>query len=296
MKRIKYIYNPKAGQGQVAKGLDEVVKAYQLAGYEVTLRRLDVHNTAPLLQADEDYDHLLVAGGDGTLDLVVNEIMDREEALPIGLLPAGTANDFARFLDLPDDLEAALNQVIYYPEKALDLGLAGDRYFINVFSLGHFATISQDTPQTLKSAMGKLAYFIKTMEMAQTSRTSTIRLKALDYEYEGEVHLVMVFNGLTAGNVALAHQACLADGRLDVILMEGRDLSETLPAFLSLLRGDLTGAKAGGIHYFQTPELEISGSKDVPSDVDGEKGPSLPLKITCCPGALKLRGVKKKLD
>ena len=109
---------------------------------------------------DDAWDHILIAGGDGTIHNVVNAMKNRGINLPIAVIPVGTANDFAGILNMPMDLERCLEQILNSRIKNIDLGKVNDKYFINILSMGVFTDISQKIDKTLKKSFGKLAYYI----------------------------------------------------------------------------------------------------------------------------------------
>ena len=118
--------------------------------------------------------------------------------LPIGILPVGTANDFGKFINIPQDIEEACKQILSSKPVKVDIGKINDRYFINVASTGLFTDVSQKTDVTLKNAIGKLAYYIKGIEELPNFRKLKIKLKSKEVDYNGEMYLMLIFNGQTA--------------------------------------------------------------------------------------------------
>ena len=105
MKKVRFIYNPYSGENIILHELDKVMKLHQEKGYQVVPYRIqkdrDIDEAFDII--DKDYKYVLVAGGDGTVDSVVNAMMNRGIDLPIGILPVGTANDFGKFIGIPSD-------------------------------------------------------------------------------------------------------------------------------------------------------------------------------------------------
>ena len=116
--------------------------------------------------------------------------------MPIGILPVGTANDFGKFINIPQDIEEACKQILSSKPVKVDIGKINDRYFINVASTGLFTDVSQKTDVTLKNAIGKLAYYIKGIEELPNFRKLKIKLKSKEVDYNGEMYLMLIFNGL----------------------------------------------------------------------------------------------------
>ena len=114
MKRVKLIYNPNSGERKILNMLDDIINVYQENKYELIPYRLD--NRYPIDKAfiglDDSYDHLLIAGGDGTIDLILNAMREYDINIPIGILPTGTANDFANALNIPVNVKEAIDNKI----------------------------------------------------------------------------------------------------------------------------------------------------------------------------------------
>ena len=111
-----------------------------------------------------DVHHILIAGGDGTVNQVVNSMMRCNFKVPIAIIPAGTANDFAHVLGFPVSLEQTINMILDGEIKSVDLGVVNDTYFLNVLSAGLMTDISQKTPTLLKNTFGKLAYYMSSIQ------------------------------------------------------------------------------------------------------------------------------------
>lgn len=293
MKKVKFIYNPYSGEQVILKNLDNVIKIHQKYKYIVEPYRIEkddsVGNAFNGMNIDE-YKYILIAGGDGTVDSVVNAMKENNIDLPIGILPVGTANDFGKFLGISSNVTQACEDIINYEEKPIDIGKANGKYFVNVASTGLFTDISQKTDDELKNAIGKIAYYIKSIEEIPNFRRLKVKVSSKEVDFDDEMYLLLVFNGQTAGNMRLAVQADASDGMLDVIIFKATLIHELLPLFIKVLRGDhLDDSK---VLYFKTKELLIETNEDIVTDIDGEKGPDFPVKIECIQGGIKIRGIK----
>lgn len=240
---------------------------------------------------DETYAYILIAGGDGTVDSVVNAMENRNIDLPIGILPVGTANDFGKFINMPSDIQEACKQILDSKPIQVDVGKINNKYFINVASTGLFTDVSQKTDVNLKNTIGKLAYYLKGLEELPNFRKLKIKLTSKECKYDGEMYLLLVFNGKTAGNLNLATQAEITDGKLDVIIFKAIPIIELLPLFIKLLRGEHLDSDK--VVYFKTDDVYIESSEDIVTDIDGEKGPDFPLRIKYIKGGIKLLGIKE---
>ncbi|AVQ20893.1 lipid kinase [Fusobacterium necrophorum subsp. funduliforme] len=291
MKRIKFIYNPISGSGNSAKILDTVIATYQK--YNKIIVPFRIGETFPLEKALEDihdnYEHLLIAGGDGTINRVLNLYMKKELTLPIAILPTGTANDFAKYLDIPLDIAEACEKILHSKAKRVDLGKVNDVYFINVFSFGLFTDVSQKTPTHLKNTFGKLAYYFNGMKEIPRFGKIDLKVESEDLTIQTKCFLAFVFNGQTAGNINIAYNSKINDGLLDVILVKGENLLKLGNLAYNFLRGEhLEKAEQENILYFKSKSLSLSSSQEITTDIDGETGPSLPVQIKCIPKAFPI--------
>ena len=292
MKKVRFIYNPYSGENIILHELDKVMKLHQEKGYQVVPYRIqkdrDIDEAFDII--DKDYKYVLVAGGDGTVDSVVNAMMNRGIDLPIGILPVGTANDFGKFIGIPSDVAKACKQILQSESKAVDIVKINDKYFINVASSGLFTDVSQKTDLNLKNTIGKLAYYLKGIEEIPNFRRLKVHLKSKEVDFDGEMYLILVFNGQTAGNFKLATRADVNDGYLDVIMIKAVPIIEILPLFIKILKGEHLDSDK--VIYFKTDDILIESEEDIVVDIDGEKGPDFPLRIRCIKGGMKVLGIK----
>lgn len=292
MKKVRLIYNPFSGENAILRELDKIIRMHQEKGYQIVPYRIerdkDIYDSLDIL--DEDYKYILVAGGDGTVDSVVNVMMERNINLPIAILPVGTANDFGRFLEIPSKIEEALNLILSSEPRPIDIGKINDKYFVNVASTGLFTDVSQKTDVNLKNTIGKLAYYLKGLESLPNFRKLKVKLTSEELQYEGEMYLILVFNGQTAGSFRLATRADAADGYLDVIMIKAVQVFEILPLFIKILKGEHLDSDK--VIYFKTKDILIESDEDIATDIDGEKGPDFPLHIECIKGGIKVLGIK----
>ncbi|WP_160687397.1 YegS/Rv2252/BmrU family lipid kinase [Clostridium sp. C2-6-12] len=292
MKKVRFIYNPYSGENNIVNELDNVIRLHQEANLTIVPYRIqkgrDLAEALDII--DETYSYILIAGGDGTVDSLVNAMKQRNVNLPIGILPVGTANDFGKFINMPADIEEACKQILDSKPVAVDVGKINDKYFINVASTGLFTDISQKTDVNLKNTMGKLAYYLKGLEELPNFRKLQVKISSKECNYEGEMYLLLVFNGQTAGNLNLATEAEVTDGKLDVVMFKAIAIIELLPLFIKLLKGEHLDSDK--VVYFKTDDVLIESSEDIVTDIDGERGPDFPLRIKCIKGGIKLLGIK----
>ena len=293
MNKVKFIYNPHSGENTIVSDLDRVIRIHQKYEHIIVPHRICYENpiSEAFIDIDESYRYVLIAGGDGTVDSVVNEMKEKKIDLPIAILPVGTANDFAKYIGMPQDVEEACNQILKGQIKKVDIGKINDKYFLNVASTGLFTDISQKTDGNLKNTIGKLAYYVKGIEQLPNFRKLKIKVSSDKVSFDGDMYLMLVFNGQTAGNLKLAYKAKVDDGLLDVIIIKAGIMKNILNIFIRMLRNEHL-EDVEGIVYFKTNRLEIECSEDIVTDIDGERGPDFPLVIQCEEGGVSILGAK----
>jgi YegS/Rv2252/BmrU family lipid kinase len=293
MKKVKFIYNPYSGENTILGQLDTVIRVHQNYNLEVVPFRIsrgsDLEKAFDYI--DDSYKYILVAGGDGTVDSVVNIMKKIKINLPLGILPTGTANDFGKFIGMPHDIEKAIIQILESEIQEVDIGKINDKYFINVASTGLFTDISQKTDDNLKNAIGKLAYYVKGIEQIPNFRKLKVKVESTEESFEGHMYLMLVFNGATAGNLDLAYKSNISDGMLDVIIIKADVIKDIIPFFIKMIRKEHLEYDKGVV-YFKTDKLCIDCHENIVTDIDGEKGPEFPLVIECDKKGLRLLGVK----
>lgn len=293
MKKIKFIYNPNSGDKKIVYKLDNIISKFQDNGYTVVPYRVSKNNTMEkgLEDINDNYEYILVAGGDGSIDRLVNFMKKNNIDLPIAILPTGTANDFANVLKIPLDINLAIDKIINSKPTNIDLGIINEDYFVNIASSGMFTDVSQRVDENLKNSIGRVSYIIKGIEDALRLRKFSVHVKSKELEYEGDMYLILILNGRTAGNINLAHYAMLDDGYLDVIIFKAMPIPKTIPLLLDIIKGAPID-KYNEIIYFKTDDLYIDCKENIVTDIDGERGPDFPLHIKCDKEGIKILGIE----
>ncbi len=163
-------------------------------------------------------------------------------------------------------------RIVNSKPKKIDIGKINDKYFINVASAGMFTDVSQKINPDFKNSIGKVSYYLKGIEEALYMRKFSIEVEAKDVEYKGDMYLMLIFNGKTAGNINLAYKAKVDDGLLDVIIVKEVLLPNMLPLLISVLKGEhLEGYNKDEILYFKTDKLKVDCKDNLITDIDTSK-------------------------
>ncbi|WP_320047565.1 YegS/Rv2252/BmrU family lipid kinase [uncultured Ilyobacter sp.] len=294
MKRVKLIYNPYSGENYIVKNLDTVFQVYQKKGYTIDAFRISFEAKIEdaFKNIDSEYHHIIIAGGDGTVNQVINIMKKMGIDLPVAILPTGTANDFATCLGMPKDISEACEQILSSEVRLIDLGKANDSFFVNVASTGLFTDISQKTNANLKNTMGKLAYYFGGIIEIPNFKRLQITVESEELKYTGHSLIIFAFNGKSAGNIDIAYKSQLDDGLLDVVIVKAEIVTETLISFFKFLKKEHLENPKGVIH-FKTDRLRLQCNEPISTDLDGEKGPNFPIDIQCIKKGLKILGYRK---
>ncbi len=233
-------------------------------------------------------DLLIAAGGDGTLNEVVHGLMDLSKgARPaLGVVPLGTANDFAAGCGIPRDPEEALALCIEGEAAPIDLGKANEHWFLNAASVGFGAEVTATTPPELKRLLGHAAYTVMGAILAMNVHHYHGRLNLPDREITGSGPVAIVGNGRqTGGGVQVAPRARIDDGLLDVLVVRQIPAMALLTAARELQELSPDGEY---ISYWQTPWAEVYPEEAIPVNLDGEPVQFSSVRYEAVPRAIRL--------
>ena len=282
MQKALFLYNPAAGRGRIARNVGGIVDIFSENGWELTPEKIDFGRNP--FDAHPDIRMVVAAGGDGTVNYVVNRMRERGLSLELGIIPAGTANDFAGIVGMAKDPLEAARQIVTGEVQALDCGVVNGLHFVNIFSFGIFTTTSQRTPDERKHKIGKLAYIIEGVKEFRAMHAVPLQIVADGQAFDFNSLMVLVFNGETAGGFRLARRSSIKDGLFDCLMLEKKNfLRSTLAMGRYLL-----GGNPKIVRHLRARALDIVSTLNEPTDVDGQKGAEFPLHIECIAGGLRV--------
>jgi len=282
MDKLKLIYNPFSGDKQFKNTLDACAEAFYEGGYETQLLRATSWEALDHSIANMDCSAVVVAGGDGTVNLTVNALKRHGIDVPLGIIPAGTANDFATYLKMPKDPAEAAEAIMKGRIMRTDLGRVNGQYFINVCGAGMLTNVSQQVDTQIKDALGKFAYYLKGIGQLPSFEPFPLRITTQNRIVEDEFFLIIVLNGGGAGGFErLSPGAKIDDGLLDFIALRAISLMDVAALFLKVMSGDYLDDRR--VLFLQEHSLRIEhiGSYRMNTDTDGERGPDMPIDIVC---------------
>ncbi|MBO7262740.1 MAG: YegS/Rv2252/BmrU family lipid kinase [Alistipes sp.] len=277
------LYNKRARRGSLGKRITEIVELFKHESIELEPTLIEFDKNP--FEGHEDIEIAVTAGGDGTINYVVNMMRAKGINPQLGIIPAGTANDFASAIGMRPKIMEAARQIAKGKERMVDCGVVNGRYFVNVFGFGVLTTASHFTSDKEKQLIGKLAYIHVGIKDIISMHNIPLHIEADGTAHDIEAVMCLVFNGNSAGQFRLAADAKIDDGELDLLVLEHHNAFATCRNMV----GHLLGTKPEAVHHIRCHELTISSNIEEPTDVDGEPGPQFPMHIRCEKGALRIR-------
>ncbi|MBP2058442.1 diacylglycerol kinase (ATP) [Lactobacillus colini] len=287
-KKARLIYNPVSGHEQMLSNVAGILNILEQAGfeasaYQTTPEPLSAQKEATRC-AKEGFDLIVGAGGDGTISEVVNGVAPLDNRPKLAVIPAGTTNDFARALKIPrDDLVEAAKVILKGKTRKMDIGLAGNKYFMNIAASGSMTELTYGVPSEMKSILGYSAYLLKGAEMLPRISSHKMRLTYDEGVYEGELSMFLL--GMTnsiGGFEQIMPDAELSDGLFQLIVVKTANPVDVLRLMAMALNGKHVNEPK--IIYTKTRSLKVEVLDEtegkIPVNLDGEIGGYLPIEFT----------------
>lgn len=292
--KLLFVFNPRAGKAKIKNKLCDIIDIFTKAGYEIVVYPTQEEGDAIRAVRDkkEDYDLLVCSGGDGTLDEVVNGMIKCQKQIPIGYIPAGSTNDFARSLGIPKDMIKAAGVIVEGEDYACDIGEMNEECFVYIAAFGLFTDVSYETSQDIKNVLGHMAYILEGMK--RLSAIKSYRMK-VDYKrkltkeeaeleetlseglyknetIEDEFIFGMVTNSVSVGGFKriTGKYVELDDGEFEVTLIR----KPSNPLDINVIIAELLNRRINTDHMycFKTPEIIFESEEEIPWTADGEFG------------------------
>jgi diacylglycerol kinase (ATP) len=235
----------------------------------------------------EGHDPIILGGGDGSVSSTVDFLAHHEVTL--GLLPLGTANDFARTLQIPDDLSSACETIARGKVVDIDLGLAGDNFYVNVASVGLAVEATRSLSPRLKKSIGPLAYPVAAISAFFKHEPFTARLSFPDGDHEtinyGRLLQVAVGNGrFYGGGMVVAPDSGIDDRSLDIYAIKLGRRRDLVGVARYLRSGDFVRNES--VDHFRTTRVLLETEPELPVNVDGELVAKTPEEFSVAANAL----------
>lgn len=298
MKKLLFILNPYAGQRKANRLLTEIVEVFNRADYEVTVYvtagQGDARETA--LRYADKMDMIVCCGGDGTFNETAAGILESGIDVPVGYIPAGSTNDFANSLKLPTDILNAAKMIAKGHTQRLDMGSFGGRYFSYVASFGAFTRASYATPQSVKNALGHVAYILSGIQELSQIRAKKLRFELPDGRILEDNYIFGAISNSTsvAGILTLSpDRVDMTDGKLELMLVRApKDAIELADCLVALQRQTYNCAI---MTFLSTESVKVTAPADMDWTIDGEREPGREeIQVDCLQHALQVVCQEKK--
>ncbi|RDW20231.1 diacylglycerol kinase [Oceanobacillus arenosus] len=278
MKKARIIYNPTSGREAIKKELPAILERLEIAGYEAsahaTVGEGDAVNAAKLA-VEREYELVIAAGGDGTINEVIHGMAEQDHRPKLGIIPVGTTNDFARALHIPRDIMKAVDIILAGNSMLLDVGKVNDQHFINIAGGGRLTELTYDVPIKLKTMLGQLAYYVKGIEMLPSLKPARTKIEYDGNVIDEDIMLFLVSNSNSVGGFEkLAPGAKLNDGYFDLLILRETNLAEFIRIVTLALRGAHLDDK--NVIYAQAKHIKVTPHEKMQLNIDGEYGGLLP--------------------
>lgn len=279
MKRARIIYNPTSGREAFKKQLPEVLQKFEIAGYETSCHATTCEGDAiqaARVAGERGFDLVIAAGGDGTVNEVVNGLAELDVRPQLGVIPVGTTNDFARAISIPrDNILTAVDALLAGEARAIDIGRVNGHYFVNIAGGGRLTELTYEVPSKLKTVLGQLAYYLKGMEMLPSIRPAEVEIEYDGKLFKGEIMLFLVsLTNSVGGFEKLAPDSKLNDGMFDLLILKKTNLAEFIRVASLALRGE--HISDGNIIYTTANRVKVTSAQKMQLNLDGEYGGDLP--------------------
>ena len=279
MKRLLFIYNPHAGKELLKPKLADVIDIFVKAGYEVTVHPTQAYRDAYYQIKEYEvgkYDLIACSGGDGTIDEVATGMMKRREmgkdVVPVGYIPAGTTNDFAKSLHIPRKPLAAADNAVKGVPFPCDIGKFNDSVFVYIAAFGIFTDVSYETDQAVKNVLGHMAYILEGAKRIFNIPSYKIKVEHDGEVIEDEFIFGMVTNSRSVGGFSnmVGKNIVFDDGLFEVTLIKTPKNPIALQEIIAALLIEQVDTKH--MYTFKTKKITFDSVEEIPWTLDGEFG------------------------
>ena len=279
MKKAMLIINPTSG-GEKAldykEKLENKAKEYfEYVETKITEKAKDA--TAFAEEASkENYEAVIVFGGDGTVNEVISGIAEKDYIPKLGIIPGGTGNLITKLLEISQDIDEAIDQLDFNKTNSIDIGKANNSYFGYIFSVGSLPEAIHNVEIEDKTKYGVLAYAINTIKSVIKDEVFNIKIETENGSYEGEASQVLVLLSNYYADKKIFEEN--KDGYANILILKNASIISKLSLIPDLLKGDIV--ENDNIEYIIAKDITISSDTKLESDIDGDQSDDLPVKIT----------------
>lgn len=283
MKKAVVIVNPTSGR---EKGKDygpKVKEVLESIYDEVELKWTEGEGDATRFSreaARAQVDAVYALGGDGTVNECINGLAPEPNRPAFGFIPLGTVNDLGRVLGIPMNPEKAIDEIVTYKRKPVDIGKINNHYFADIVAIGSIPEAVHDVPIEKKTKLGPLAYILEGAQSVVERENYPLRFILEEETTELDAFLVLVaLTNSVAGIKTMIPDAAVDDGFLHLIVAEKQNLAETVNLVPKIFAGKLTEDEHVFYRKFKQARIELRDDRTVVTNVDGDEGDPLPIDL-----------------
>ena len=281
---IDIICNPSSGKQKFQENIKDIKNKLQNNGSNVeifyTEKKYDAKNFA-INSCNGSTDLIISVGGDGTLNEIINGLMESDRKIPLAIYPTGTVNDFATYFQISTKVQSFYEMLQRQKEKSVDVGKANGHYFINVAAGGAITEVAHKASSDSKTILGRMAYILEGARdfPNQIFKPSSVKITIDGEVIEKEILFLLVANTRYVGGFKqLMNRAETDDGQLDLFIVEKIPIADFINIFLKAINGNhLNHPK---VYYKKAENIEIEADPAMEMDIDGEYLGKTPVKIS----------------
>ena len=279
MQKAMLIINPTSG-GEKALDYKEKLENKAKEYFEYVETKITEKAKDATAFADEaskeNYEAVIVFGGDGTVNEVISGIAEKDYIPKLGIIPGGTGNLITKLLEISQDIDEAIDQLDFNKTNAIDIGKANKSYFGYIFSVGSLPEAIHNVEIEDKTKYGVLAYAINTIKSVIKDEVFNIKIETENGSYEGEASQVLVLLSNYYADKKIFEEN--KDGYANILILKNASIISKLSLIPDLLKGDIV--ENDNIEYIKAKDITISSDTKLESDIDGDQSDDLPVKIT----------------
>ena len=273
MKKMLFVMNPYAGMRKANRVVTDIIAIFNQGGYQVDAYMTACQGDALRVVRERaaDVDVVVCCGGDGTFNETVSGLLSLGLQTPLGYIPAGSTNDFAKTLGLTGSFLDAAKRIVHGSPVHVDVGSFGQRYFTYVASFGAFTRASYATPQNIKNALGHTAYVLEGIQELSQIKKVHVKMELGDETVEDDFLFGAICNSTSVGGILTLDpkQVDMADGKFEVLLVRApRDLAE-IAECIQAVQKQRYNCKM--ITFRSASHIRITASANMPWTLDGER-------------------------
>lgn len=273
MKKLLFILNPNAGTRKANRFLVDIISTFNQAGFQVDtyITSAPGDGTQVAAHRAKDVDLIVCCGGDGTFNEIVSGVLQSGATVPLGYIPAGSTNDFARSLQLSTNIMKATRQIVDGTDSQYDVGLWKNQHFAYVASFGAFTRASYATPQNLKNALGHTAYLLESVSELPQLKSIDVTLDIDGDVIKGPFLFGAICNSTSVGGILKLKPSMvdLCDGKFEVLLVRApNDLAELNECIWALTKQTYDCKM---ITFRTAEKIRIHADNPIDWTLDGEK-------------------------